>query len=88
MVGADDNLLLNRFLPYLDYVMLRLDTKCVECGSGNVFYDQHRAEIYCSDCGLVLVQLHKTPNENLFLDYDFSDYKEAVELSEDGINIR
>ena len=57
--------------------MFRLEAKCVECGSDKIIYDKSHAEIYCGACGLVLVQLHKTPNENLFLDYNFQDFKEV-----------
>lgn len=57
--------------------MFRLEAKCVECGSDKIIYDKSHAEIYCAACGLVLVQLHKTPNENLFLDYNFQDFKEV-----------
>ena len=64
-----------RFLVF--FLMFRLEAKCVECGSSNILYDKHHAEIYCGDCGLVLVQLHRIPNENLFLDYNFQDFKEV-----------
>ena len=57
--------------------MFHLNAKCVECESTNIIYDKHRAEIYCGDCGLVLVQVHSTPNHNLFLDYNFQDFKEV-----------
>lgn len=57
--------------------MLKLEAECVECGSSNILYDKHHAEVYCGDCGLVLIQLHRIPNENLFLHYNFQDFKEV-----------
>ena len=56
---------------------IKLDAVCIECESESIFYDKHHAEIYCSKCGLILVQLHKFPNENLLIDYHFNDFKES-----------
>lgn len=59
--------------------MYNLKAKCVECGSDNIIYDKSHAEIYCNECGLVLVKLYKIPNDNLFFDYDFKDYNEIID---------
>ena len=53
-----------------------LDAICPECKSKPIFYDKHHAEIYCSKCGLILVQLSKFPNTNLLSDYSFNDFKD------------
>ena len=55
---------------------IKIDAVCIECESNNIFFDKQHYEIYCSKCGLVLVQLHKFPNENLLTDYNFIDFKE------------
>ena len=55
---------------------VRLQTICPECKSSAIYYDKHRAEIYCQECGLVVVQLNSAVQHNL-LDYDFSDFKEV-----------
>ena len=55
---------------------IKLNANCTECSSNNIFYDKHRAEIYCADCGLVLVELSKIPTNNLLNDYNFTDFKE------------
>ena len=55
---------------------IRVNAICTECQSDTIFYDKHRAEIYCSKCGLVLVQLHNPQIHNLFNDYNFNDFKE------------
>ena len=54
----------------------KLNATCVECRSSNVIYDKSRAEIYCGDCGLVLVSLNSITYDNL-LDYNFQDFKEV-----------
>ena len=69
----------NGYLKFQAEIMVRLETTCIECSSSNIIYDKSRAEIYCGDCGLVLAEFNSTSSHNLFLDYDFSDYKEAVE---------
>lgn len=55
---------------------IKLNAICTECSSNTIFYDKHRAEIYCSKCGLVLAELSKTPINNLLNDYNFNDFKE------------
>ena len=68
----------NRYpLPFFQLIMIKLNTNCIECGSNQVYYDKRHFEIYCRKCGLVLVQLNKIPNDNLFLDYNFNDFKEV-----------
>ena len=55
---------------------IKLNAICTECKSNTIFYDKHRAEIYCSKCGLVLAELSKIPINNLLNDYNFNDFKE------------
>ena len=55
---------------------VKLQTQCSQCESAEVYYDKHHAEIYCRNCGVVLVKLYSIANDNL-LDYDFSDFKEV-----------
>lgn len=55
---------------------IKLNAICTECKNNTVFYDKHRAEIYCSKCGLVLAEFSKVPSNNLLQDYNFNDFKE------------
>lgn len=56
---------------------IKLDAICTECKSRSIFYDVHHAEIYCSKCGLILVQLNQFPNKNLLDNYNFNDFKDC-----------
>lgn len=56
---------------------VKLKAICSECRSDQVYYDKHHAEIYCRQCGLVLVQLHSITIHNLLNDYNFNDFKES-----------
>ena len=65
---------------------IKINAICTECESDSIFYDKHRAEIFCSRCGLVLVQLYNPQINNLFLDYNFNDFKEMQDYKTiDGI---
>ena len=57
---------------------VKLNAICTECKNNTVFYDKHKAEIYCSKCGLILADLSQIPINNLLTDdYNFNDFKEV-----------
>ncbi len=31
-----------------------MERKCDECGSMNLYYDEHKGELICNDCGIVM----------------------------------
>ena len=41
---------------------------CLECGSGNIIYDDESGEVICGDCGLVVREsiINKGPEASIF----------------------
>lgn len=48
--------------------------RCIECESPNLCYDYARAEIYCKNCGLVLIANNNANETNLFDRYLWEDF--------------
>lgn len=47
---------------------------CIECESPNLCYDSVRAEIYCKNCGLVLIANNNARLRNLWDQYLWEDF--------------
>jgi len=49
--------------------------KCPECGSINLFYDEHKGEIICNECGLVIEEKMVDTGQELHGQFDKSEKK-------------
>jgi len=49
--------------------------KCPECGSINLTYDEHRGEVICNDCGLVVEEKMVDSGQDLSGKFDKSEKK-------------
>ena len=58
---------------------IKLNTVCPGCNNNTIFFDKIHYEIYCKDCGLIRVELNKPQNNNLLDNYNFNDFKEAID---------
>ena len=56
--------------------MRQIFTKeCFECHSHNIFYDEHKGELFCFDCGLIL--------DETFAFFSIEKHIQMINTSED-----
>ena len=75
--------MVSSLILFLESIMsdIKLDAICTECKSKTIFFDKKHYEIYCRNCGLILVQLNNTQSNNLLDNYNFNDFKEMQDYT-------